>query len=260
MDNLNSAETAAQTEEKNQPKKRNSYVSRDHKSMVEFVSRIYRNLGHSDYHSNKAIAVVHELSPDSIKQQLTSSQQYKLLELKHGTGYKVTDLFKRIYLPVNEAEGRSAIIDSLKSPETYAPLFKEYEYHILPPVSGIKNHFVRNHQFKEDVAEKTAQIFIDNLKDYNLIDGRGVLISAMKAPLNTPPTSDTPANNTDPAKKNVEKEVKREEQDSFTPDKPKMIDIVIPLKSTKNTAHLLLPEDYKEEDLDRISKFVEALK
>lgn len=182
MDNLNSNGEGVNTEDINaqkDAKKRTSYVARDHKSMVDFVAGVYKNLGHTEYHSNKAIAAVHQLSPDSIKQHLTSCQQYRLLEMKHGIGYKITELFTRILLPVNDSEKRTAIIESLKSPDTYQQLFKEYEYHIVPPLTGIKNHFVRTFQFKDDIAEKTAQVFLENLTDYELLDPRGVLISAM---------------------------------------------------------------------------------
>lgn len=184
MDNINSSENNTASEDavsQKDAKKRVTWVSRDHKSMVEFVSAIYKNLGHTDYHSNKAIATVHGLSPDSIKQQLASCQQYKLLEIKFGTGYKVTDLFKKIILPLNDIEKRNSIIESLKSPETYSGLFKQYEFHIVPPINGIKNHFVRNSHMKEDIAERAAQIFIDNLNEYNLLDARGVLVSGMPA-------------------------------------------------------------------------------
>jgi len=184
MDNLISNDATINNDDINavkEAKKRTSYVSKDHQSMVEFVAGVYKNLGYSEYHSNKAIAAVHLLSPDSIKQHLTSAQQYRLLEIKFGVGYKVTDLFKRIFLPVNDVERRAAIIESLKSPDTYQQLFKEYEFHVVPPVNGIKNHFVRNFHFKEDVAEKSAFIFIENLKEYGLLDARGVLISGMVA-------------------------------------------------------------------------------
>lgn len=97
-------------------KKRVSYVSKDLKSMVDFVAKVYNQLGHTTFHSNKAIATVHGLSPDSIKMHLSSSQQYKLFELKYGIGYKVTDHFQKIYLPRTENEKRNAIIESLKNP------------------------------------------------------------------------------------------------------------------------------------------------
>lgn len=159
-------------------KKRVSYVSKDLKSIIDFVAKVYNQLGHTAFHSNKAIATVHGLSPDSIKLHLSSSQQYKLLEIKHGTGYKVTDHFQKIYLPRTENEKRSAIIESLKNPETYQQLFRDYEYHVVP-TDGVKNQFIRAFGMKEDVAVKAAQVFMDNLKDYELLDSRGVLTSAM---------------------------------------------------------------------------------
>lgn len=159
-------------------KKRVSYVSKDLKSMIDFVAKVYNQLGHTAFHSNKAIATVHGLSPDSIKLHLSSSQQYKLLELKHGIGYKVTDHFQKLFLPRNDNEKRTAVIESLKNAETYQQLFKDYEFHVVPP-DGVKNHFIRTFGMKEDVAIKAAQIFLDNLKDYELQDSRGVLTSAM---------------------------------------------------------------------------------
>ena len=256
MDTLNSAEVnGAEDNAQKEAKKRISYVSRDHKSMVDFVGMVYKNLGFTDYHSNKAIATIHGLSPDSIKQHLTSAQQYKLLEIKFGTGYKVTDLFKRIFLPVNDMEKRSAVIESLKSPETYQQLFKEYEFHILPPLSGIKNHFVRNVHLREDIAEKAAQIFIDNLHDYDLLDARGVLISGMNV-LGTVTSIESPTKQVEEKESKAESVLKEAVNNSDV----NMVDIVIPLKSTKSKAVLSIPEDYKEEDLDRIMKFVDALK
>lgn len=159
-------------------RKRVSYVSKDLKSIVDFVGKVYNQLGHTDFHSNKAIATVHGLSPESIKLQLSNAQQYKLFELKHGTGYKITEHFQKLYLPRNDNERRTAVIESLKNPETYQQLFKDYEYHVVP-VDGVKNHFIRSFGMREEVATKAAQIFIDNLKDYELLDGRGVLTSAM---------------------------------------------------------------------------------
>ncbi len=159
-------------------KKRVSYVSKDLKSMVDFVAKVYNQLGHTTFHSNKAIATVHGLSPDSIKMHLSSSQQYKLFELKYGIGYKVTDHFQKIYLPRTENEKRNAIIESLKNPETYQQLFKDYEYHVVP-TDGVKNHFIRAFGMKDDVAARAAQIFMDNLKEFELVDARGVLLTGL---------------------------------------------------------------------------------
>jgi hypothetical protein len=261
MENLNnSAESQSESDSGNskEVKKRTSYVSRDHESMMNFVSTIYKNLGHTDYHSNKSIASVLSLSPDSIKQHLTSSQQYKLLEIKFGTGYKITELFKTIFLPLNDSEMMSAVIESIKAPETYTQLFNEYEGHILPPQSGLKNHFVRNFHFKEDIAEKTAEIFISNLKYYNLLNARGVL--TLNPGIKRINYNNEPAKNVEDEKREEKKEEISNEFKPVNVEIKGMIDIVIPLKTSKEKAHLLIPEDYQEEDLQRIAKFVEALK
>jgi|GEM_PF-1223636 len=159
-------------------KKRVSYVSKDLQLMIDFVAKVYNQLGHTAYHSNKAIATVHGMSPDSIKTHLSSGQQYKLLEMKHGIGYKITDHFQKLYLPKNDIEKRSAVIESLRNPETYQQLFKDYEYHVVPP-DGVKNHFIRSFGMNMDAASKAAQVFLDNLKEFALLDGRGVLTSAL---------------------------------------------------------------------------------
>jgi hypothetical protein len=159
-------------------KERVSYVSKDLKTIIEFVGKVYSQLGHTIYHSNKAIATIHGLSPNSIKMHLSSAQQYKLLELKHGTGYKVTDHFQKIFLPRDDNEKRAAVIESLKNPETYQQLFKDYEYHVVPR-DGVKNHFIRNFGFKDDNATRAAEVFLANLKEFELLDSRGVLTSAL---------------------------------------------------------------------------------
>ena len=96
-------------------KKRVTWVSKDLKSMIEFIGKVYSKLGHTEYLSNKAIAAVHGLSADSIKMHLSSGQQYKLLELKHRIGYKITEHFQKIFLPKNDSEKRASVIESLKT-------------------------------------------------------------------------------------------------------------------------------------------------
>lgn len=197
--------------------------------MIDFVAKVYQQLGHTSYHSNKAIATVHQLSPDTIKPHLSSSQYYGLLEIKHGVGYKVTDQFQRIFLPRNDNEKRSAIIESLKMPETFQQLFKDYEFHVVP-FDGVKNHFIRSFGMKEDIAAKTAQIFIENLKEYQLLDNRGVLTSGMPSkpviaevthaeevkPDPVPPEdgSETPKDNRLPERKLVDRFIYQSELDA----------------------------------------------
>lgn len=248
-------------------KKRISYVSKDLKSIIDFVGRIYNQLGHTTHHSNKAIATVHGLSPDSIKGHLSSAQQYKLLELKHGIGYKITEHFQKLYLPKNDNEKRVAIIESLKNAETYQPLFKDYEFHVVPS-DGIKNHFIRSYGMKDDVAMKAAQVFLDNLKDFELLDSRGVLISGLPSkpviPEINPEGQDTSDTNNGssgneqpqhdlPARANVNKLIFQSELDA-TGKK------TIPIYLIGNKQALFVyPDDIDEDDIELVKHQIDGV-
>lgn len=160
--------------------KRVSYVSKDLLQMIQFVAKIYDRLGHTDYHKNTAIAAVNGVKAVSIKMHLSSAQQYNLLELKRKEGYKVTDHFKRLYLWKSSDERTAAAIESLRNPSTYKVLFKDYEYNTVP-FEGVKNHLIKTFDMVPDAAAKAAEVFIKNLRDFGLLDNRGVLITALPA-------------------------------------------------------------------------------
>jgi hypothetical protein len=251
-------------------KKRISYVTKDLKTMIDFVAKVYNQLGHTAYHSNKAIAAVHGLSPDSIKQHLTSAQQYKILTLKHGTGYKITDHFQKLYLPKNDNERRAAVIESLKNAETYQQLFKDYEYHVVP-TDGVKNHFIRTFGFKDDIAVKAAEVFLQNLKDFELLDSRGVLTSALSIrpiipEVNTgkeDPTTEPNGSheNTEPeaqanglpARQRVDKLIFQSELDT---QGKKQIPIYL---TDSKQALLVYPDDISEDDIELVKHQIDGI-
>lgn len=134
----------------------------------------------------------------------------------------------------------------LRSPEIFFQLINEYAGHPVPPISGLTNQISRNFYLKENTAEKVAEIFISNLREFGFLNSLNELI-----------LDDTSSS----------VKVKRDEDAELKKVSPlvsvtegEFIDIPIPLKSTKQKARLILPETYTEEDLDRIAKFVEALK
>lgn len=252
-------------------KKRVSYIAKDLATIIEFVGKVYNSLGHTSYHSNKAIATIHGLSPDSIKQYLTAAQGYKLFELKHGTGYKITEHFQKIFLPKNDNEKRSAVIESLKNPETYQQLFKDYEYHLVP-LEGVKNHFIRSYGFKEDVALKATQVFLQNLKDFELLDGRGVLTSALPSKPIVPKISkgeevETSEGNPEPNKQ--EQETRTGSEVAPRPRVEKLIfqseldasdkkTIPIYLTDSKQ-AVFLYPDNITEDDIELVKHQIEGV-
>jgi hypothetical protein len=192
----------------------------------------------------------------TIKQNLSTSQQYGLLEIKHGTGYRVTPLFVKIFRPVNDTEKNQGIIESLRTPELYKGLIELFQSHIVPPVTGLTNVILRKYDFKDKIAERAAEIFLQNLKDFGLLNANNVLILNPSFALVRKEEGETI----------IEDETKEETRLKDTPiehsilENPEVVNIVIPLKSGGKKAHLLIPDNYTTEDLERIAKFVEALK
>jgi hypothetical protein len=233
-------------------KRSNSYPSRTHRFAVAFVERIYQELGSSDFHSKEDIAKVHGLAVPSIKTTLSTAQQYGLLEIKHGVGYKVTALAIKIFHPENDSEKISSIVESLRAPDLFNELLNEFNNQVVPSQVGITNIIIRRYKFKSVVAERIAEIFIDNIKDYNLINPKNMLVLDNKTRIKN---AEIKIQETGPAIDSIRAETK----EGYRQNQQGIVDILIPLKG-KRQAHLLIPEEYAEEDLDRIAKFVEALK
>lgn len=236
-------------------KRSRSYPSKLHNYVVSFVERIYTELGSSDYHGNEDIAKAHNLAIPSIKPTLSTAQQYGLLELKHGVGYKVTPLAIKIFHPENDSEKIASIIESLKSSDLFNDLINQFNGQVVPSLNGVTNILIRRFDFKSIIAEKVAEIFIDNLKQYNLINPKNVLVVENKK------DNGVVNNKTQESLNNqtIDSNSTKLDEKKFAIE-PGIVDIVIPLKSSNQKAHLLIPENYKEEDLDRIAKFVDALK
>lgn len=236
--------TDAETSEVNDSResKRKSYPVRELKYIIEFVTKIYTELGANVFHDKEAIAKIHNLSPEYIKQPLSTCQQYGLLDLKHGVGYKVSPLFIKIVKPISESERIASIIDSIKSVEIFRSLIQDFEGHPVPPITSIANKIDRDFQLRDGVSPKVAEIFVRNLNDFGLIDSRGDL------KLNNPKQEQKPSTKS---------------QDTPPKDEVPMgsIVITIPLKGTGNRkASLHIPEDYSDADLKKIAKFVDALR
>lgn len=198
------------------------------------------------------MADTHGVVYDSIKQKLSTAQSYGYLELKHGVGYKLTDKFLKVYKPVNEAEKREGLIDSLRLPAFYTKLIDELNGHPLPTEQGLSARLLRSFGIKDYAANKAAQIFLINLKENGFVTPNNILQV----------TSDNKVD----ANKGVQTQngVSRiEKEETVLPKEQPLpsgyIEIPVPLNGGKR-AYIRIPEDYKTEDCERIAKFIEALK
>jgi hypothetical protein len=241
IDNVQNDEAESANHEGGDSKesKRRSYPVRELKYIIEFVTKIYNELGANQFHSKEDIAKIHNLSPEYIKKPLSTCQQYRLLDLKHGVGYKVSALFVKIHKPLSEDERLSAIIESIRSIEIFNKLIQDYSGHSVPSLSGISNNIHRGFDLKTQIAQKVAELFVRNLNDFNLVDLSGQLT----------------------LKPNVKKQEQEKPKDDVVnpPDEKNSVVINIPLKDGRK-AYITIPENYTSADLLKISKFVDALK
>jgi len=102
MDNLNNSEgSEADISENGSGNKRVATPVLTFNEAFTFVDNINKQLGAHTFHKNQAIADACGLALPTIRQTLSTCQQYGLLELKHGIGYKPTALFESILFPKN---------------------------------------------------------------------------------------------------------------------------------------------------------------
>ena len=226
------------------------YPFKSHEQTFQFVKKIYDELGHGNYHTRDQIAALHNLAPNSTKQPISSAQQFGLLEIKHGTGYKTTDLFARIYLPGTGDEQKQSALESLRKSPLYNELLTTYEKSgILPQQNGLVNTLVRK-GFTAELAGKVIRDFIAALKQHNLLDDKNILrLSTTSSHTPSPPVAEQPAQQQQPPPV---------QQNPLAP--PPTTDgypVLIPLGNSRK-ATLILPFDYSFTDVKRISKFILA--
>jgi hypothetical protein len=150
---------------------------------VEFVRKIYTQLGVSSFQTRDTIAKVLNFSPDTLNKRLSTASQYELLDSKAKEGYKATPLFIKIYKPMNDTEKREALLQCLKNPKLYAALLEEYKNNIVPSVVGLSTNLYRNHNISESASEKAAQVFITNLTELGLLDEDNHLLLGEELPI-----------------------------------------------------------------------------
>lgn len=227
------------------------YPFKSYESLFEFVTKVYTELGHDIYHTRDQIAAANNLASNTIKQHLSSAQLFKLLEIKHGTGYKTTDLFAKIYLPDNQEEQRENILESLRSFPLYNELLSNYEKSgILPNSNGVTNVLIRQYKFSESLATKVTKDFISTLRNYGFLDDKNILRLATARVVSS-------SSNLPQVIEYAQIQPKQEEPKEL--DDTATHSIVIPLYGEEREARVTLPKKYTSRDLKKIARIVHAL-
>lgn len=235
--------------------KRETYPIKTFKNVESFVGNIYKRYGDVDVLSTQKIADANNLSPNSIKQILSTCQQYGCLHNIHGKGYKITESFTKIFHPENEEEKVATIIDCIRNVRFYISLFNDYNEKVVPAVEGLQNRFIREFKMKAHIAKNAADIFLQNLRDFNLINSRNVLIirNEFKSQI---AASDNTVNEIS-VKNSVNSSTHNNNNNKDKYEDDKIIKIPIKLKDNR-MAYLNFPQDFTDDDLRKIFKVMKA--
>lgn len=154
---------------KKEVRRSNAYPSITLDEALDLTEFVYKNSGHS-YIKLEDIASLMKKSVGGISQRIGSAVQYNLLELKSGTGYRPSDLFKKIYKPISQNEKHQNLVDAFNSPKLYVELINKYEGSILPSDVILPNILERDHSIYDDAARKASQVFLENVKTLGLLN------------------------------------------------------------------------------------------
>lgn len=245
-----------------------SYPSSSITESVDFVQKIYAALGNSSFNTRETIARVLNTSPNTIQMALSTAGQYGLLEMKSKVGYRPTQLFLTIYKPKSDKIKEDALIACLKNPKLYQALIQKFENDIVPSKVGLGIQLFHDHSVADNVSEKAASIFIENLQILKLLDGENVFrlnafqqnesetteVKETQLATQELPTVEASEESRKPSIiPNIEREI------NTNIDAPESVPIVIPFKSGRR-AKLVVPENVTNDELDKIIKFIDALR
>jgi len=251
----------------NKPRQRSSaYPSYTINFCVEFTKKFHQHFGNSTYNQREEIAKVLKVSVGHMQTQLSSSVYYGLVDMKQKIGYKISASFLGIYKPIDEEEKHQALIDCLLRPELYKKLLKQFGNNTVPSVSALSTILFRNHNIAEAASEGAAETFIQNLRDLNIIDVDNYLlldreIGGDDGEQNASAIKEPPKNNDFSIQVPEVKvyEVPKKSNVETLEEIPETYPILIPLKEGR-LARLIVPKNYTNEDLNKITKFIEALR
>ena len=243
-------------------KRSSAYPSFSIKYCVSVVEKIYNTYGPSTYVSREDIAKAVGKNEGYMQMPISSSVQYGLLDRKSKVGYKPSELFLKIFKPLDDSELREAQLTTIRNPKLYSDIFSTSSNERFPSISGLETIMVRNHEISLAASKKAASILYENINNFGLIDSNGILN------LDGVENEETENNQSDSNSHEEKYELVTTEEVNQNSDKDHIelalenIDfrkIEIPLSERKK-ATLLVPENINAKDLDIIGAQLGVIK
>ena len=227
----------------------------------EFTQTIYSHFGGNSFNTRETIAKILKKSAEVLKAPISACVQYGLLEMRSKVRYKPTSRFMDLYKQDDQKIYRETMLACLREPELYTTLLDAYRNDIVPALPVLANNLFKRHKILENVSEKVASVFLQNLEDLSLIDNERKLLD---------PESVSIEQNIDKPQA-VESEPESELDKAYAAlakgkipahlqtqvDDPELFIIEVPLIDNRK-AKILCPMDYTTKDLKKIIKVIEA--
>lgn len=224
---------------------------------ISMIKAIISQRG-ENYFSKKEASLLLGKSESNLSTKLGASGQYGLLLNDRGRGYKPSALYQKIEFPTSVEQRTIALLQVMNSPNVYNKIIEDYNGKVLPSTDQMfSNLLVTEYGMIKTSADKASKIFFENAKSLGIIDTNNRLRYLVPIAGAENISSDSNINS------NLDKNVSNSNSNNSNLNNnfaDGMIEILIPLKGLGRKALLQIPEEYKAEDLTRISKFVAALK
>lgn len=186
-----------------------------------------------------------------------------MLTLRAKEGYKPTAKFISIYKPLSEDERKQALLACLKSPKIYMALLEQYNNNIVPNVVGLSTYLYRNHSIFDKASERAAQVFLDNLRDLDLLDADNQLSLELDNTDLGVDIEDTGSNGNTDLVATALKPKYFGQGSSFMGTNiavKENLPLVISLKGDGRKAQVIYPSDMTNEDWEKVVRIIQAMK
>jgi hypothetical protein len=200
-----------------------------------------------------AQAIGHSTLNGASKRKIASLIQYGLID-RDGDRYRISDLGRRILIPVTEREKEDAIAEAVRRPALFQEIGQSYDQQPLPSMLG--NILAREYGLLPAVSGDVAELFKKSVEQAGLIvDGSlnwsGAPRAAVANPADAPaqlqstrePTGDT-----------------RSTESASDASLGGLQDYSIPLDSRGRKALIHLPTPVEARDLDRLAGWLSYMR
>ena len=166
------------------------YPATSLRDSVAMLDQVYKGVGLSGgSRETLAHALGHQSLNGTSKRKIATLVQFGLIE-KDGERYRVSELGRRVLIPIDDGERRSALAEAVRQPALFSEVGAAYDGEPVP--SMLANLIARQYGILPQASTEVASNFLESVAYAGLLEG-GVL--HWSSPATTPapaPTQSAP--------------------------------------------------------------------